>query len=54
MISGSSPTTLTALATVAKQGFETTIAVHTNDPYVAVQALDATGGVLATSAPVKP
>jgi hypothetical protein len=54
VLSGSSPTTLTPLTTVAKQGFETAIAVHTNDPYVAVQALDATGGVLATSAPVKP
>jgi hypothetical protein len=54
VLSGSSPTALTPLTTIAKQGFETAIAVHTNDPYVAVQALDATGGALATSAPVKP
>jgi hypothetical protein len=53
-LSGSSPTTLTALATSPKHGFETTISVHTADAYVAVQALDAQGNVLATSAAVKP
>jgi hypothetical protein len=54
VLSGSSPTTLTALATSSRRGFETAISAHTAAPYVAVQALDAAGGVLATSAPVKP
>ena len=54
VLSGSSPTTLTALATSPRHGFETTVSVHAAGAYVAVQALDAAGGVLATSAPVKP
>ena len=54
VLSGSSPTTLTALSTSPKRGFETAISVHTAAAYLAVQALDAAGGVLATSAPVKP
>jgi hypothetical protein len=37
---------------VAKQGFETTLNVETSDPYLAVEALDADGGVLARSAAV--
>ena len=47
-------TTLTALATSPRRGFETAISAHAAAAYVAVQALDAAGGVLATSAPVKP
>jgi hypothetical protein len=53
VLAGSSPSTLAPLATSAKHGFETTITAHTSDPYLAVQALDAAGGVLATSAAVK-
>ena len=37
---------------VAKQGFETTLKVDTNDPYLAVEALAADGDVLARSAAV--
>jgi hypothetical protein len=37
---------------VTKQGFETALKVQTSDPYLAVQALAADGGVLAQSAAV--
>jgi Arylsulfotransferase (ASST) len=37
---------------VTKQGFETTLEVQTSDPYLAVQALAADGGVLSQSAAV--
>jgi hypothetical protein len=37
-----------------KKGFETTIAVHTSQPYVAVAALDSSGKTLATSAAISP
>jgi hypothetical protein len=39
-------------ASVPKNGFETTLNVQTNDPYLAVEALDARGHVLARSAAV--
>ncbi|HZP31628.1 MAG TPA: arylsulfotransferase family protein [Acidimicrobiia bacterium] len=45
---------LAPLTTAPKHGFETVIHVTTNQPYVAVRALDASGTVLATSAPVTP
>ena len=37
---------------VPRKGFETTIAAHTDAPYIAVQALDARGRILGTSAAV--
>jgi hypothetical protein len=38
----------------ARRGFETAIAVRTGEPYVAVQAKDASGRVLGTTEAVKP
>jgi hypothetical protein len=53
VLAGASPGALAPLTTAAKSGFQTTIAAHTAGPYVAVQALDGSGAVLATSATVK-
>jgi Arylsulfotransferase (ASST) len=53
VLAGASPTTLAPLSTAARTGFQTTIAAHTGGPYVAVQALDGSGAVIATSAAVK-
>ena len=39
VLGGAGPGTLKRLGTVAKGGFETHIAVHSNEPYFAVQAL---------------
>ena len=51
---GASASSLAAVATAAKHGFETTIAVHTSAAYVAVAALDGAGQTIATSAAVSP
>jgi hypothetical protein len=53
VLAGASAASLAPLATAAKSGFQTTLTVHTPGPYVAVQALDGSGGVLGTSATVK-
>jgi hypothetical protein len=53
VLAGSSATALAPVASGAKSGFETTIKASTAGPYVAVQALDASGNVLGTSATVK-
>ncbi len=53
VLAGSSPSTLATVTTAPKHGFQTTIAALTPGPYVAVQALDGQGAVLATSATVK-
>jgi hypothetical protein len=53
VIAGASPTTLAAVATATKSGFQTTITASTAGPYVAAQALDSSGAVLGTSAAVK-
>jgi Arylsulfotransferase (ASST) len=53
VLSGSSPTQLAAVATVARQGFETAIPLGRASGYVAVAALDASGRRLATSAVTK-
>jgi hypothetical protein len=52
VLAGASPAALTPLQTAARSGFETAIALPAapSDRYVAVQALDATGAVLGTSA----
>ncbi len=49
VLGGAGPGTLKRLGTVAKGGFETHIAVHSNEPYFAVQALGPSSSVLATS-----
>jgi hypothetical protein len=54
VLAGSSPSSLAAVTTAAKNGFETTIAVPTRAAYVAVAALDAAGHTLATSAAISP
>jgi hypothetical protein len=53
VLAGSSPTALTAVGTYPSTGFETGIAAPALGPYFEVQALDATGASLATSAIVK-
>ena len=52
-LGGSSPSSLSALATVPATGFETAIALPSSDAYFAVQALGAAGRVLRTSASAK-
>jgi hypothetical protein len=53
VLAGSSPSALAPVATIAKSGFQTTIAVSSPGPYVQVQALNAAGGAIGTSAAVK-
>jgi Arylsulfotransferase (ASST) len=54
LLGGSSPHALTPLTTVARNGFETAIAVSTTPRYLAVQALGAQGQPLGTSLTVRP
>lgn len=49
ILGGAAPGALKALGTAAKGGFETRVAVHSNEPYFAVQALGPSSRVLATS-----
>jgi hypothetical protein len=49
VLGGSSATTLTAVASATKTGFQTTISVPASTAYVAVQALDSSGAVLGVS-----
>lgn len=51
VLTGSSPASLQAGPSAAKHHFETSISLRTRAAYIAVQALSAGGGVLATSAP---
>jgi len=53
VLAGPSPTRLTPVATAPRTGFETAIATPSAAPYVAVQALDASGTVLGTSHTIK-
>jgi hypothetical protein len=53
VLAGASPSALAPAASAAKSGFQTTIAAPAAGPYVAVQALDAAGTVIGTSATVK-
>jgi hypothetical protein len=53
LLGGSSPHALAPLATAARSDFETAIAIPTAPRYVAVQALDARGQVLGTSAAIR-
>jgi hypothetical protein len=54
VLAGDSPKNLKKLASTPKEGFETVIAVKTNEPYVAVNALNASGKVLSSSRAIKP
>ena len=54
VLGGASQGAGAALATAPAQGFQTTITVHTSDPQIAVQALSASGAVLATSPTITP
>jgi hypothetical protein len=53
VLAGSSPSTLTPVASAPKRGFETTIAAPADGPYFAAQALDSSGAVIGVSAPTK-
>jgi hypothetical protein len=53
LLGGSSPGSLTPLASSARHGFETTLQAVTSAPYVATRALDASGRVLASSPAVR-
>jgi hypothetical protein len=53
VLTGASPSALATVATAAKAGFQTSIAAPGAGPYVEVQALNAAGGVIGTSATVK-
>ncbi len=55
VLGGATPSTLTPVATAARSGFETAVALAAGaaGPYLAVQALDASGAVLGSSAAVK-
>ncbi len=53
VLAGVSPSGLAPAETVAKAGFQTTIATPSAGPYVQVQALGSAGNVLASSATVK-
>jgi hypothetical protein len=54
VLAGPDTAHLARVTTAPKQGFETAIQMTSNEPYYAVQALDASGAVLATSAPTTP
>jgi len=54
VLAGPNPDRLEPVGTVPRRGFETTVAVRTAEPYVAVRARSASGQVLGTSKPVKP
>jgi len=53
VLAGPSAGALAAVTTAAKSGFQTNIAAPASGPYVAVQALDASGAVIAVSPTVK-
>jgi hypothetical protein len=52
VLAGSDRNHLGAVASAPKAGFETRIPTSSRGPFVAVQALDATGAVLGTSKPL--
>jgi hypothetical protein len=54
VLAGPSTTSLAPVTTAAKNGFETTISVHTSQPYIAVAALSSSGSTLATSPAITP
>jgi hypothetical protein len=54
VLAGASASTLAPVTSASKSGFETTISVHTSEPYIAVAALDGAGKTLATSPAISP
>jgi Arylsulfotransferase (ASST) len=52
VLAGTNAGQLEAVRTAPRDGFETTVHLTTGEPYVAMQALDSSGAVLGTSAPV--
>ena len=54
VLAGPDRTHLATVTSGPKHGFETAIHATSNDPYIAVQALDANGAVLATSPVITP
>jgi hypothetical protein len=53
VLAGSSPQTLAPVTSAPRSGFETALSTPAAAAYVAVQALDASGAVLATSHPIR-
>jgi Arylsulfotransferase (ASST) len=53
VLAGPRPGRLGSVKSFPRDGFETTMLVHTSDPYIAVRARDHSGQVLGASAPVK-
>ena len=54
LLAGPSAAAMSPVADAPSAGFETPVSAATAQPLVAMRALDATGNVLASSAPVKP
>ena len=54
VLAGSGPDDLEPVGSAPRKGFETAITLHTDEPYVAVQAKNASGRVLGTTKAVKP
>jgi hypothetical protein len=53
VLAGSSPNQLKPVVSASRRGFETTVAVRTAKPYVAVRAKDSSGRVLGVSKPIE-
>jgi hypothetical protein len=53
VLAGSGPDELEPLASAPKKGFETVITVHTTEPYVGLQAMNASGKLLGTTSAFK-
>jgi Arylsulfotransferase (ASST) len=53
VLAGASSGSLTPVATAPRSGFQTTVTAPSGGPYVAVQALDGSGNVLAVSPTIK-
>ena len=54
VLAGPGPERLRSVGSVARDGFETAIAVQTTEPYVSVRARDGSGRVLGTARAVEP
>jgi hypothetical protein len=54
VLAGSSASSLSAVASAPRAGFETTITAHTSAPFVAVAAIGSAGQTLATSPAITP
>ena len=54
VLAGSAPDDLQEAGSAPRKGFETTIISSTDEPYVAVRAMDSSGNVLGTSRAIQP